>query len=283
MSGAGGHSPARVLALSLGFSLALTLVFTLVSNLFPQVEGEAPQAAALDLGKVTMESFIEFGKVIYNGKGTCPLCHKEMGRATDLLPVNVVELSSERLADERYQGQAGDAEGYLRESLLDPGAYVVKGYGVKGSDDTKSPMPAVDLPPILLTPVEIDAVIAYLQSKDGHEVTVKLPEEMPPPPPPAQQVRVMVPQAAKTPEQVLLKYRCQSCHALLGSQSELGPQLNDIGKRMSKKQIRDSILDPDAVIAEGYKKGSMPAGMGDRMMYNELEMLIEFLSQQKGP
>lgn len=275
-------SPARVLALSLGFSLALTLFFTLVANLFPQVEGEAPRAAALDLGKVTMETFIEFGKGIYEGKGTCPLCHKEMGRATDLLKENVVEMAKQRLADERYKGKAGNAEGYLRESLLDPGAYVVKGYGVKGSDDTKSPMPAVDLPPILLTPVEIDALIAYLQAKDGHEVTVKLPEEMPPPPPPVQQVRVMVPQAAKTPEQVLLKYRCQSCHALLGSKSELGPPLHDIGRRMSAKQIRDSILDPDAVIAKGYKKGSMPGGLGDRMMYSELEMLVEFLGRQKG-
>ena len=45
----------------LGFSLALTLVFTGVANLLPQVEGEPPKEEKVDLGALTMDSFIAWG------------------------------------------------------------------------------------------------------------------------------------------------------------------------------------------------------------------------------
>ena len=82
--------------------------------------------------------------------------------------------------DEAYRrGGSEDyiAEDYLRESLMCPSCYVVKGYGKDG--DTKSPMPVISKPPISLSPVELNAVIAWLQSKDTPgefaNVTVPLP------------------------------------------------------------------------------------------------------------
>ena len=49
-------SSAIILVKVLGFSLALILVFTLVANTLPQVEGEAPVETEVDLGALTMES-----------------------------------------------------------------------------------------------------------------------------------------------------------------------------------------------------------------------------------
>jgi len=172
-------SGGNVLAKSLGFSLALTLLFTLVANLLPQVEGEAPVEQEVDLGALTVESFAALGESIFAGKGTCTLCHNAMGRAPDILALNIVAAAVERMEDDRYKGKANDAETYFRESMVDPGIYVVKGFGKKGSNDTISPMPAVNKAPIELSDIEIDAVIAYLQAKDGNDVTVPLPTEAP--------------------------------------------------------------------------------------------------------
>jgi hypothetical protein len=71
------------------FSISLTLVFTLVTNLLPQVEGEAPVEQEIDLGALTMDSFVALGESTFSGKGTCTLCHNNMGRAPDILQLNM--------------------------------------------------------------------------------------------------------------------------------------------------------------------------------------------------
>ena len=160
----------------LGFSIALIFAFASVTYVLPQVKGEAPEDEEVSVGSLTMESFIAMGEKAYKGKGTCTLCHNQLGRAPDMLAFNVVQVSEERLADTRYQGKATDVESYLRESMLEPSAYVVEGFGKKGSNDTESPMPAVDKPPIQLSELVMDAIIAYLQKKDGNPVTVSQPQ-----------------------------------------------------------------------------------------------------------
>ncbi|MCK4710954.1 MAG: hypothetical protein KAU21_20230, partial [Gammaproteobacteria bacterium] len=161
---------AAVLFNVLLFSLSLTLLFTLIANLLPQVEGEAPVEIEIDLNALTMDDFVSLGESIFSGKGTCTLCHNNMGRAPDILQLSMVATAKERLADERYKGTAASVEDYLRESMLDPSLYVVKGFGQKGSNDTVSPMPTANKAPILLNDIEMDAVIAFMQAKDGNEV-----------------------------------------------------------------------------------------------------------------
>lgn len=268
----------NVLVKSLGFSLLLVMIFTLVTNLLPQVEGEAPVEKEVDLGALTMESFAALGEDIFSGKGTCTLCHNAMGRAPDILYLNMVEAAAERLADSRYQGEASDAEAYLRESMVNPGIYVVAGFGKKGSNDTESPMPAVDKPPIELSAVEIDAVIAFLQSKDGNEVTVSLPTEAPPV---AEEAAAgAAPTPAATAQEAIDKYGCSACHSFEGSDVLLGPPLAEVGSRLSGEEIRQSIIDPDAVIAEGFDGGMMPTDFADQMMVKELELLVTHLVGQ---
>ena len=152
---------------------------------------------------------------------------------SSVLAMNVVEISEERLLDARYAGSAKDAEAYLRESMLEPGVYVVKGFGKKGSNDTQSPMPSADRPPIALSDVELDAVIAFMQAKDGNAVSVALPTEAPSLPVAAETAPAPA-ASAETPEAVVAKYGCAACHSMLGSESPVGPELNTVGTRLSE-------------------------------------------------
>lgn len=266
----------KALVQPLVFCVALILIFTSVTYMLPQIKGEAPKEEEVIVGALTMDSFIAMGEKVYHGKGTCTLCHNKLGRAPDLLTYNVVKVSLERLADSQYQGKAQDAEGYLLESMLQPSAYVVKGFGKKGTNDTESPMPAVDKPPIQLSEVAISAIVAYLQNKDGNPVTVTLPTAAPADDKKDETTEAK-PAVAQSPEEVIAKFGCAACHTILKTQSVIGPPLNDVGKRLTIDQIRVSIIDPKAEIASGY-----PPIMPEfpTMTIKELEMVVQFLVKQ---
>ncbi len=274
-----------VLGKTMGFSIGLTLVFTLVANLLPQVEGEAPQESKVDLSSLTMDDFVALGEDLFNNKGTCTLCHKPapLGRAPDIQGFDMVAKASERLADERYKGSSKDAVGYILESMVDPSAYVVSGWGKKGSNDSESPMPAVDKAPIQLSAMEIDAIIAYLQSKDGNEVTVSLPS-----PEAAAEVAAAAPAGgsgsapapATTGEEALGKYTCTACHSMDSNDTLVGPGLMDVGGRLSVEELRQSIIEPNAVIAEGFPP-IMPADFAGKMTVKELQMIVDLLAEKK--
>ncbi|MES9899672.1 MAG: cytochrome C [Sedimenticola sp.] len=271
-----------VLGKTMGFSLGLTLIFTLVANLLPQVEGEAPQESKVDLSSLTMDDFIVMGEDLFNNKGTCTLCHKPapLGRAPDIQGFDMVAKASERLADERYKGGSKDAAGYILESMVDPSAYVVASWGKKGSNDTESPMPAIDKAPIQLSAMEIDAIIAYLQSKDGNDVTVSLPS-----PEAAAEVAAAptggaAPAPAATGEEALGKYTCTACHSMDSKDTLVGPGLVDVGSRLSVEEIRQSIVDPNAVLAEGFP-AAMPADFAEKMTVKELQMIVDLLAEKK--
>lgn len=269
----------NVLIKVLSFSIALTLIFTGVANLLPQVEGEAPVEQEIDLGALTPESFAGLGEDLFMGKGTCTLCHKPppLGRAPDIQGKDMVALAKSALADERYKGKAKTAEEYIRESMIDPNIFVVKSWGVAGSNDSTSPMPKVDAAPIELSAVEVDAIIAYLQNKDGNDITVELPTEAPKPVETVASTSGGAPAPAATAEAAVKKYGCQACHSMLGTKSPVGPSLDDVTTRLDTEQIRQSILDPAAVITEGFTD-MMPKDFADKMTVKELSMIVNLLS-----
>jgi len=278
-----GAAPARhVLLKALAFSVALALVFALTANLLPQVQGEgAPEVAKVDVGSLTMDRFVALGESIFSGKGTCTLCHNERGRAPDIPALNMVEEAKKKLADPRYKGKAKDPAAYFRESMLAPSAFVVAGFGLKGSNDTVSPMPTIGKPPIELSPIEIDALIAYLEAKDGNEVTVSLPSKAPAAvAPAAAPAKPAAP--ANTAAAALAKYGCAACHSLQGDAVIVGPPLAEVGARLDGAAIRQSILDPDAVVREGFPSGVMPHDFGQRMTAGELELIVRHLAGNKG-
>lgn len=90
----------------------------------------------------------------------------------------------------------------------------------------------------------------------------------------------------KTPEEVIAKYTCGVCHvfaghAVTGQSGALGPSLARIGATKNKEYLRQSLLDPDAVIARGYAAGMMPKTYGEQLKAQELEMLVNYMAGLK--
>lgn len=261
-----------------GFSLLMVGGFWGFSNFgIPQIKPAPPPVEEkLDLGAMTMDQFVALGGKIYNGKGTCTLCHNAMGRAPMLDKIGTV--APERMKDARYKGTAKSIEEYLKESLVKPSVFVVAGFGKSGTNDTESPMPDVTGGGIGLNEAELAAVIAYLQDSGGAEVTVAIPAM-----PAAGAEAPAAAEAAplKTPEEVIAKYTCGACHKVAGQEGALGPDLTKIGKAKNKEYLRQAILDPEAVIAKGFTGGMMPATYGEQLKAKELEMLVNYLAGLK--
>lgn len=268
------------------FSVLVLLVYTGFANILPQVQSDPPAEEAVDTGAMDMAGLIAYGEDLFSGKGTCTLCHNDLGRAPDLLNLDLAEEFEARISDPEYAGAARGMEGpeavetYLRESLVDPSAYVVAGFGKKGTNDTVSPMPAADAPPIEMNEVQLNALIAFLMDRAGLEPTVPLPSaaEAPVEEEPAAGAGEGGEPPATTGAEAIEKYACSACHDLEGSGADLGPPLDGIGQRMSRGEIMQAILEPNAEIAEGYEPGLMPDDFAEQMQASELLLIVDYLA-----
>ena len=264
------------------FSVAVLLIFTGFANVLPQVQSDPPSEEAIDTGALDMAGMIALGESLFSGKGTCTLCHNDLGRAPDLLNLDLAEEFAARLEDPKYGGPK-DVESYIRESMVMPSAYVVAGYGKKGTNDTQSPMPVVNKPPIGLNDVEMNALIAFLMDRAGLEPTVPLPAADEAPPPATEQPAAggeAEPLATTGPE-AIEKFYCAACHDLEGSGADTGPDLRGIGARLGEGGIMEAILDPNATIAEGYEPDIMPTDFADQMHASELKLIVDYLMNLK--
>ena len=77
---------------------------------------------------------------------------------------------------------------------------------------------------------------------------------------------------------------CVGCHALAdaGSTAEVGPNLDMVLPGQSEEFVRESIVDPDAQIAEGYQPGVMPSNFGDTLSDEQLDALVKYLLEVAG-
>lgn len=273
------------------FSLLTIAAFAGFSNFGIPVIKPAlpPEEEQLDLTAMTMDQFVALGERIFNGKGTCTLCHSAVGGRAPLLDT-VATIASERLADERYQGAAQTAQDYLFESMIKPSAYVVAGFGKAGSNDTESPMPNVSAGGIGLSEVEVKAVVAFVQDLAGVEVTVEIPTDIG-----ADESRQegdgssdgqggqvstvadVPPVILDEPEAIINKHACGACHKVAGQAGVLGPDLTRIGANRSEAHLRRAILEPNADITEGFQPNIMPGNYGEQLYAKELEILVAYL------
>lgn len=338
------------------FWSTVSIVLAGYTNWLPQQRSDPPPKAAAIAEDLTMEEFVEMGRIIVFGakqvagaksigKGQCPLCHTFdpgdlSGRCPNLFGVEA--RSHTRVKEDRYLNlpikvgeleqvsgivkgkpdeipeayrRAGSAdmngEDYLRESIMCPTCYVVEGFGKDG--DTKSPMPVITKPPVSLSPVEANAVIAWLQSKDTPgefaSVTVPLPtagdavaEETSG----DDEDRPIFVTGTESIEQMINILGCPLCHTIPGIEGavgELGPKLfekisapkrikdpNYKGKATNTREyVRESILDPGAYVvfneAEGepFPDGLMPTTFSQMLSVQALDKLVDFISQTEAP
>ncbi len=268
-----------------GFTILVAAFYSYVGQMVPQSITYPPEET--EIGEdMTTEELVEAGAEIVAGQGTCLGCHTTSGetggRFPDLANIGAV-------AGDRREGY-DDVE-YLAESLYEPNVYVVEGF-LPG-------MPPVHTPPIELNDDEVLAVIAYLQSLGG-EPTVTLDTELRWQSEENSAAEQSGDQAAgqaqaegpvgdpdMTGEEIFQTYLCNTCHSVTEPTEMVGPSLHDLGSRMSRAEIYEAIMDPDAQVAEGYSPGLMTAqlnatGFYDKISSQQLKTLVEYLASREG-
>ena len=87
------------------------------------------------------------------------------------------------------------------------------------------------------------------------------------------------PAAGKT---VFAAQGCGSCHTFkpAGSTGNVGPNLSDVLKGKDAAFIQQSIVDPNAVIAQGFQPNIMPQTYGSSLSAKEIADLVAFLQTQ---
>ncbi len=266
----------------LSFTTAVLLVYTVFANVLPQVQSDPPEEENVAAeANLDMPGMIAMGEKAFNK--TCTLCHNDRGRAPDLLALDLSKEFPSRLSDANYKGIAKGKEGaagveaYIRESLLEPSAFVVPGFGKKGTNDSVSPMPVVNKPPISFSEIKMNAVIAFLQDRAGLEPTVPLPT--------AKSASDGggdgggdAEKIAATGEEAINKFGCSACHDLLDSGADTGPDLHGVGERLGGKDgVRRAIMLPNDTIAKGFDADVMPNDFSEQMRVSELNVLVDYL------
>jgi mono/diheme cytochrome c family protein len=73
---------------------------------------------------------------------------------------------------------------------------------------------------------------------------------------------------------------CGTCHTLrdAGANGTVGPNLDDVLKGKDPDFIRESIVDPNAQIADGFAPGVMPQTYGDQLDDKQLSDLVAYLA-----
>jgi mono/diheme cytochrome c family protein len=260
------------------FILAIVAFYVWFANSIPQIESRPPAETRLS-ADISPEELAGAGQQIVTGdKGGCLTCHgigQPGPRAPDLQGVGA-------RASAQVPGQT--TEEYLQKALLDPCAYLVAGY------DCLMAGMGLDR---RLTKAEQKAVVAFLQSLGG-EITVQLT---------AADVAAASgdggasggPEfSGATGEELFAQAGCVACHTLAatGAAGKVGPDLSAVGALLAPDEIRQSILEPNAVIAqecpnpEGGSRpctspSSMPPNFGERFTAKQLETLVTYLASLK--
>jgi len=313
-------------------------------NWLPQVEGGFPPVEEKKTwDSMTPQQLADEGeKIIFGGvgknkeqgaigKGQCPLCHAfhagMLGeRAPNLL--GLPERAGQILEDPKYSkgnpakreyeqkeafpgsGTAESALEYIAESHSCPSCYVVAGYGVKGTNDKQSPMPAIHKPPISLSLPELAAVDTWLYSREGRdapsfEEIVKAYEKfIPEADRPKQEeekaagATSLMADGSEPVDQIFAKAQCVSCHTIPGipgAMGTIGPKLEE-GTTASQRikdptykgtakspteYIMESIVDPSAFVVKPFPDNTMPKVFGQKLSAGALKKIVDYLSQVK--
>ena len=254
------------------FTLLVSAFYWYVSLWVPQKRTDPPEDIAIG-ANLTTDEMVAIGEEIVAGKGTCLTCHTMGESGSGLRFPDLGNIGA--IAGARVEGQ--DDVVYLAESMYDPNAYVVEGF-VAG-------MPQVSRPPVALSDDEILTVIAYLQSLGGTPtVTMDTQLEWQGQAPAPSNVPVAAPGGDRDGPTLFTAYLCNTCHTLDGT-AGIGPSLAGLGSRLGKPEIYESIMDPDAVITEGYTPAVMNAtlngiGFRDQVSAKELQTLVDYLAEQ---
>ena len=83
----------------------------------------------------------------------------------------------------------------------------------------------------------------------------------------------------------ILKYHsaaaCLRCHAIAGVGGHAGPALDGVGARLDRRALLQSLVDPQAIVAEGFGSVSAMPPMEPLLKPREIRDLIAYLASLK--
>ena len=69
---------------------------------------------------------------------------------------------------------------------------------------------------------------------------------------------------------------CITCHSLDAGVVIVGPSMDGIGNR-GEDYLKESILDPDAKLADGFPAGTMPQVWGEELTSEQVDQLVAYM------
>jgi mono/diheme cytochrome c family protein len=253
-------------------------------TLVDALQGVTPTVAEQG-GQMSQEQLVAMGEQLFSS--VCSACHK----AQDSVGPAFTDMA-ERAAT-RIQGVS--AEDYIRQSILDPSAYVVSGFNDVMPKNFRQQY----------TDTQINALIAYIMAKSVGAAAAGATQEATP-------QAAQAPTQAATPEataaeatsqsaatsttgpagdpaagQQLFASTCSGCH---GATDGIAPALTGMGKRAAtriegmsaEEYIHQSIVDPSAFVVPGFQDNIMPKTFGQQLSQTDIDNLIAYILTQQG-
>jgi mono/diheme cytochrome c family protein len=144
------------------------------------------------------------------------------------------------------------------------------------------------VPFILVTATLTIAMLGAVEvfAKEEHPETETPGETTPEPPPPPTTTTTgttttteQPPGSAAAGRAVFTSAGCGGCHtfAPAGASGSVGPDLDEALQGKDPEFIRQSIVDPNAEITQGFSAGVMPQNFGQELSPKQLDDLVAFL------
>lgn len=187
---------------------------------------------------------VKEGEALFWGKAQCSQCHSIGKRGGKMRGPNLEDIglrAESRAKDRGFE----PGTGYLVESLLEPGGYVVPGF----VDD----MEKVYQRPLRLPREDLVRLVAYLQSQSGKVDlwAIDIPQaKLDRPSPPDFPVKGD-PEEGR--EFFFEEAECIKCHRVGDKKGGLGPELTRIGAYRDQAFFLREILNPSAVVSPGFQ------------------------------
>jgi cytochrome c oxidase subunit 2 len=144
------------------------------------------------------------------------------------------------------------------------------------------------VPFILVTAILTIAMLGAVEvfAKEEHPETEAPGETTPEPPPPPTTTTTgtmttteQPPGSAAAGRAVFTSAGCGGCHTFgpAGASGSVGPDLDEALQGKDAEFIRQSIVDPNAEITQGFSAGVMPQNFGQELSPKQLDDLVAFL------